>query len=133
LTKRKAITDRMKVDSMLFWFPPPCAECGDPIYHWQKVEWDHVHAIVFDGPHDVGNIRPLHAMCHTEKTIRDVKALAKVKRLQKARGICPVCNGNDGDAPCAYPTEMPANCLRLARIAKTKKKIPSRKFPKRAA
>lgn len=30
---------------------------------------------------------------------------------------CPVCNGNDGDMPCAYPTERPVGCLRAARLS----------------
>lgn len=29
---------------------------------------------------------------------------------------CPVCSGNDGDAPCAYTTEKPAGCLRAKRL-----------------
>jgi hypothetical protein len=29
---------------------------------------------------------------------------------------CPACNGNDLDAPCAYTTEKPAGCLRVARL-----------------
>lgn len=27
-------------------------------------------------------------------------------------GLCPACNGNDTDAPCAYPSEGKQGCLR---------------------
>lgn len=29
---------------------------------------------------------------------------------------CPACQGNDADAPCAYPSERPAGCLRAVRL-----------------
>lgn len=29
---------------------------------------------------------------------------------------CPTCNGNDGEAPCAYPGENAPGCLRTARL-----------------
>lgn len=29
---------------------------------------------------------------------------------------CPICNGNDGDRPCAYTTEKPDGCLRAKRL-----------------
>jgi len=29
---------------------------------------------------------------------------------------CPVCNGNDRDLPCAYPSEGQAGCLRDRRL-----------------
>jgi hypothetical protein len=35
---------------------------------------------------------------------------------QNKQLLCPVCNGNDLDAPCAYTTEKPAGCLRAARL-----------------
>lgn len=31
-------------------------------------------------------------------------------------GTCPICNGNDGDVPCAYTTERPEGCLRVERL-----------------
>jgi len=30
---------------------------------------------------------------------------------------CPACNGNDADAPCAYPSEGKAGCLRDERLS----------------
>jgi hypothetical protein len=29
---------------------------------------------------------------------------------------CPVCNGNDGNTPCAYPSEKMEGCLRDKRF-----------------
>ncbi len=106
MTKRKAITDRMKWQGCLYWGVVVCIECGVAIFPTDDIEWDHAHAIVFDGPHEYTNIRPMHATCHTQKTIRDVKALAKVKRLEKKR------NGV---------------------AEKPKRKIPSRPFRRKAA
>ncbi|HDR8989780.1 TPA: hypothetical protein QDA93_002387 [Burkholderia vietnamiensis] len=33
-------------------------------------------------------------------------------------GSCPVCHGNDADAPCAYPGERKHGCIRDERIAR---------------
>lgn len=41
---------------------------------------------------------------------------------------CTACGGNDGDAPCLYPSENKAGCLRDARLSRTGEKgerIPS--------
>ncbi len=85
MTDRQAVTDRMKWQSCLFWGDVRCAECGLPISDEDEIEWDHRHALVHGGRHHYSNVRPLHVTCHTQKTIRDVKALAKVKRLEKKR------------------------------------------------
>lgn len=86
MTERKNITDRTKWHSCLFWGEVKCPECGLPIEACdENIEWDHVHSLCFDGMHAYHNIRPMHATCHAQKTIRDVKQLAKVKRLEKER------------------------------------------------
>lgn len=36
---------------------------------------------------------------------------------QPALATCKSCNGNDGDAPCAYPSEGKHGCLRDARLS----------------
>lgn len=79
--KRKAISDKMKIHSLLFWGNIRCPECHGDLQCDDEIEWDHRHALVFNGKHAYDNIRPLHATCHTQKTIRDVKANAKVKRI----------------------------------------------------
>lgn len=83
--KRQPITDRMKWQCLLFWGHNYCPECDEPIMLGQQIEWDHRHALIHGGEHDYSNIAPLHATCHTQKTIRDVKANAKVKRIIKKR------------------------------------------------
>ncbi len=85
MTKRKVITDRMKWQSCIYWGGVVCAECGGHLVPADAIEWDHVRALVFEGPHEYENIHPMHADCHRQKTIRDVKALAKVKRLENKR------------------------------------------------
>lgn len=58
-----------------------CSICDDGILPGQNIQFDHIHADVFDGPHDYRNLRPVHADCHKSKTAQDIKANAKVKRL----------------------------------------------------
>ncbi len=83
MTARKAISDKMKWQSLIFWNEIRCPECAIFLNETDEIEWDHRHAIVFDGPHEYTNIMPMHEACHTKKTIRDVKANAKIKRIQK--------------------------------------------------
>ncbi len=48
------------------------------------------------------------------------KALAACQSAlaeQPALATCKSCNGNDGDAPCAYPSEGKHGCLRDARLS----------------
>src|ERR1051326_6922174 len=85
MTARKPITDKMKWQALLYWNDIPCPECGVFLCSTDDIEWDHRQALIHDGEHDCSNIEPLHATCHTQKTIRGVKALAKVKRLEKKR------------------------------------------------
>ncbi len=102
MTKRQAITPAMKIDCLLAMSWYMCSICGDWILPGQKIEWDHIHALVHGGKHHHTNLRPLHAGCHKIKTKADIQANAKVKRI-----LGLTCN-------------------------KPKKKIPSRPWPKRA-
>lgn len=85
MTERKAITDKIKVASLRFWGICICPECNEAIGPFDDVEWDHRQALIHGGAHDHTNIRPLHTTCHTQKTIRDVKANAKVKRIIRGK------------------------------------------------
>lgn len=82
MTKRQDITERMKIDSLLYRYCITCALCGKDLSPGDKIEWDHVQALVHAGGHVFTNIRPLHEECHKAKTARDVAANAKVKRLR---------------------------------------------------
>lgn len=88
MNKRLPITPEMKIDSLLYRHAVTCGLCGGELSPGDKIEWDHVHALVHGGPHVFTNIRPVHFECHKEKTARDVAANAKVKRI---RG--ETCNG----------------------------------------
>ncbi len=81
-TPRKAITPAMKVSCLLYRWFTPCSLCGLKIAPTDKIEWDHVHALVHGGPHDYTNLRPVHAACHKRKTAKDVKANFKIKRIR---------------------------------------------------
>lgn len=101
--KRQAITDKMKLECLLYRCTVKCGICGDELYPNDEIEWDHIQALVHSGAHVFTNIRPVHSECHKEKTARDIAANAKVKRI-----------------------------LGLTKN-KPKRKIPSRPFAKRAA
>lgn len=58
-----------------------CGICGEALEPDQDIQFDHVHADVFDGPHEYQNLRPVHAECHKKKTARDIKDNAKIKRI----------------------------------------------------
>ncbi len=80
--KRQAITDKMKLECLLYRCTVKCGICGDELYPNDEIEWYHIQALVHSGAHVFTNIRPVHAECHKEKTARDVAANAKVKRLR---------------------------------------------------
>lgn len=106
--KRKAITPAMKIDCLLWLCGVACPECHEPIMPGQRIEWDHRHCVALDGPHEYQNLRPIHYdPCHKRKTARDIKALAKIKRLANPR-------------PSRHPMKSSG------------RPIPSRPFPKRA-
>lgn len=81
MTKRKAITTAMKVKCLLSRSCVYCTDCNNRILPDDIIEWDHVHALVHGGAHTWGNLRPLHKQCHMHKTVRDIQANAKVKRI----------------------------------------------------
>jgi 5-methylcytosine-specific restriction endonuclease McrA len=73
------------------YFAFQCYICKEPLYPWQTIQFDHVHADVHGGGHEYENLRPVHYdPCHKKKSASDVAANAKVKRIQaggrKSRG-----------------------------------------------
>jgi hypothetical protein len=40
-----------------------------------------------------------------------------IRALSSAPPLCPVCQGDDGNAPCCYPSEGKVGCLRDKRLA----------------
>lgn len=109
----KPISRKMAVDCLLWHVqlsdnPIICRLCSGVLFAGDAVQFDHIHADVFNGPHDYRNLRPVHAECHKSKTAQDIKANAKVKRLADPK-------------PSKHPMKSSG------------RKIPTRPFPKRAA
>lgn len=112
--KRQAVTDRMKIDSLVHWGKIVCTNCCIRFNKLSEVEWDHIHPLALGGAHDAPNIVPLCKPCHKLKTFgtkatscgSDIHEIAKAKRLANPK-------------PSRHP--MP----------KTHRKIPSRPWPKR--
>lgn len=80
-TERKAITPAMKINAFLWRFTIHCRLCKNLLAPTDRIEWDHVQALIHDGPHDHTNIAPVHKECHFAKSALDHKANCKVKRL----------------------------------------------------
>lgn len=85
MIKRKAITPAMKINCLLSRWFTPCGLCGQRLNAETKIEWDHIHALVHNGPHEYANLMPVHVECHKRKSAKDAAANYKVKRLQSPR------------------------------------------------
>lgn len=79
----KPVTRKMAVDCLLHLAIIKCGICHEQLKPVDDVQFDHHHAVVFDGPHEYLNLRPVHAECHKKKTKADVQANAKIKRILK--------------------------------------------------
>lgn len=44
---------------------------------------------------------------------RASKGLPVSDKPAASLGRCPICNGDDQQMPCAYPSEFPKGCLRV--------------------
>lgn len=59
-----------------------CAGCGARMRDRAEYDYDHEIALALGGRDEPDNLRPYcRAACHPEKTARDVRAVAKAKRL----------------------------------------------------
>jgi 5-methylcytosine-specific restriction endonuclease McrA len=85
----KPISRKMAVDCLLGLYKISCGICGEQLFPGDAVQFDHIHADVFDGPHEHQNLRPVHKDCHKKKTATDIKANAKVKRLRGKKKAKP--------------------------------------------
>lgn len=91
----KPVTRKMAVDCLLWLIQRPgslgmsdgvavfrCYICGDPVLPEQTIQFDHIHAVTHDGPHEYQNLRPVHYdPCHKAKSKKDVAAKAKGDRI----------------------------------------------------
>lgn len=62
---------------------PNCNLCGLPFSGGDKVELDHVVALINGGENRESNLRPVHAKCHQGKTAADVAEKAKVAAIRR--------------------------------------------------
>lgn len=89
--KRPPITNRMKIDALLFqawrrYFPITCAICSEAIEPEQELDWDHTTPLALGGEHHYGNLRPLHRGCHRKKTsgTKATSAGSDIHKIAKA-------------------------------------------------
>lgn len=82
MTERGHISLGMKLAALFHLRQIRCVHCGDPIEDPADTEWDHMHALCFDGPHSAENLGPAHVYCHGLKSRADTRARAKIRRLR---------------------------------------------------
>ena len=63
-----------------------CACCGEPLT-MGGVEYDHIIPISLDGTNDLSNFQALNKGHHTRKSVKELKARAKVKRIKAQGGL----------------------------------------------
>jgi len=87
--KRKAITERMKIDALLWRFTINCRLCQTLLSQNDAIEWDHVIPIALHGEHAFHNIAPVHRACHNAKTrgFGATTANSDIGKISKERRI----------------------------------------------
>jgi hypothetical protein len=76
------MTALRKLEVMIFW--GLCYLCGLRLTSLADTEFDHEQPLDTGGQDDPTNIRPVHAVCHRNKTKADVRKIAKARRLRKS-------------------------------------------------
>lgn len=116
----KPVTRKMAVDCLLdrvirqFGTPLLSPADGEPLLPGQPIQFDHIHADVFQGPHIYQNLRPIHVGAHKKKTKADQQAKAKGDRI-----LGLTCN-------------KPSRPIPSRPFQTGKRKIPSRPFQRAA-
>jgi 5-methylcytosine-specific restriction endonuclease McrA len=83
MVKRKSRSKKNRSDT-LWAGEGVCHICGEPLNRMRdEIEDDHVIPLALGGEDHPRNIRPAHRACHLEKTRRDIKVIAKAKRVNK--------------------------------------------------
>lgn len=100
--RRKSLSLKTKLE--IISRDPYCKVCGTRLGELSEVDFDHDIPLELGGADDPSNLRGLHRNCHRVKTADDQKAIAKARRLRKTR---------------------------LGEAKGSRRKIPSRPFPKR--
>lgn len=96
---------------------PACYLCSRPFVAGEKIDFDHITALINGGENREANLRPVHAKCHKGKTARDVAEKARIAaKRQKHLGIV--------DAPKMEGRPFPATRKSYERKVKAKSKLP---------
>lgn len=67
---------------------PACYLCSRPFVAGEKIDFDHITALINGGENRESNLRPVHQKCHVEKTRADVAEKARITaKRQKHQGI----------------------------------------------
>ena len=112
MTKRKPITDKMKMEVLRRQNATvQCYLCKE-VFMLMLIQFDHVHALCHEGSHESDNLFPVCLDCHKDKSRADVRDLAHVRRLTSAQSVHAAIIAGD--------------------MVRAKSKIPSRPFQKRA-
>jgi 5-methylcytosine-specific restriction endonuclease McrA len=91
----KPVTRKLAVDCLLdrvirqFGTPLLSPVDGEPLMPGEAIQFDHIHADVFGGPHEYRNLRPIHTGAHKKKTKADIQAVAKIDRITGITGNGP--------------------------------------------
>lgn len=95
------------------WGPIETAPKGLPGFLATDAEWSAIEWLVDHGDIDYFNVNSGN---YTERKHWTLW-IPLPDSPQPEPAKCKSCNGNDGDAPCAYPGEHKHGCLRNARIS----------------
>lgn len=93
--KRKPITYKEKIASLIHWGTPICPFCSNIINEREVIEFAHLLADYFGGTAEPHNLRPAHKFCHRARTAHprgkhtsvdsDQHSISKAKRLERER------------------------------------------------
>ena len=79
--RRRAISPKLR-RSIIAANGGVCPACGEESKVW---EVDHIRPVALDGDNSRDNLVAICPECHLEKTVQDIKRIAKVKRLEAKR------------------------------------------------
>lgn len=147
MSKRKQISARMKVDTLLaqvfrqFGKHLLCPLSQIEMLPGDDIEFDHIHCVELDGPHAYQNLRAVHIGAHKKKTKADLRMIKKTRPGHTETFVVnkrpterkPLCEG--GPSPCdcggAEIGDAIVDCDRIT--PKPKPRIRSRGFQEKPA
>lgn len=79
--RKLRLTEKQKIELLLAY--PECWICHEKIGPLTGVQFDHTLPIGLDGADAIENLRPVHIVCHQEKTADDMRKIRKANRLRR--------------------------------------------------